>query len=1013
MRFRYLAALVAVALLVALPAVAQEQRASIEGVVKDAQGGAIVGASVVAKMASALETRGERVYGPGVEVVTDGTGTYRFASLSPGRYEIAATLSGFAPAKVQNIDLRLGQQLNINLTLQPGGVAETVQVVAESPLVAITQSARATSIRNEEIEKMPKGRDFSSLVLQAPGANMEDKTGSSAQNRPAGISIDGSSGGENRWIIDGAEATNIQRGYQGKTIVTDFVDEVQVKSSGYAAEYGGSTGGVINVLSKSGTNQWRGDALLYYQSEALDSDPRSSLRLSPTNDRVAEYVTYPKDEYDRWEPGFTLSGPLVRDKVWFFAGYVPQFRPLDRTVTFKSDGSTQTHREDYRSNYFSSNVTAQLGSQWRLRLAYNLSNQKYEGTLPAQDGTGSPTQDYGAPSYNYPNWAGSATLDFTPSNRVFMSLRGGYSFNNTETGGIYDKDRVIYYGSSVGVPGVPPQWQQLNGYQNVTTNSGTTRNEQSRFQLQYDTTFFFSGGGEHQMKVGVQMDRLGLNVLSGELGNLVRVRWNQALGGNRGTYGYYQVRSNAPYPNQGFITEGDVSTTNVGLFLQDSWTIGRRLTLNLGLRTENEHVPTFVKGDPSVPEYAIEWGFGKKLAPRAGFAWDVQGDGRTKVYGSWGIFYDIFKLELPLGSFGGDKWLEYYYTLDSGDLSGAVDSQSCPPACPGTLFRGPIDFRHVGLGADYLEPDLKPMQMQEFVVGAEREIASNLSVSARYVHKWLVRAIDDTGSLDAQGNEIYITANPGEGLTEIAHIFSDGSGTVAMPKPKRDYDGVELALNKRLSNNWSARVSYLWSRLYGNYSGLAQTDENGRNSPNVGRLYDYPVMMFQQDGQPSYGVLATDRTHQFKAQFLYDFNFGLSAGLNWYGASGLPRSREGAFIPGSNYPVMYLGRNSDGRLPFYNQADLYAQYRLRLGQRSALTFSANILNLFDQEAATNYFPTNFYGGAVNGSEDAFYRGQLDFQSLAQQQNVPTDARFLMDSGYQGVRQIRLGVKFSF
>ena len=113
------------------------------------------------------------------------------------------------------------------------------------------------------------------------------------------------------------------------------------------------------------------------------------------------------------------------------------------------------------------------------------------------------------------------------------------------------------------------------------------------------------------------MDKIGLDVLSGELGNLVRVYWNQSLSGSRGTYGRYQVRSNGPLPQQGFVTQGDVSTTNIGLFVQDSWTIGRRLTLNLGLRTENEKVPTFVPDDPSVPEYAIEWGFGKKLAPRA------------------------------------------------------------------------------------------------------------------------------------------------------------------------------------------------------------------------------------------------------------------------------------------------------------------------------------------------------------------------------------------------------------
>ena len=254
---------------------------------------------------------------------------------------MTANLSGFAPAKVSNIDLRLGQQLTINMTLNPSGVTETIQVVGESPLIAITQSARSTSIRDEEIEKMPKGRDFVSLVTQAPARTWRAKSGTDA------IMIDGSSGGENRWIIDGAEATNIQSGAQGKQMVTDFVEEVQVKSSGYTAEYGGSTGGVINVLSKSGSNQWRGDALRVLLGRPLDSDPRPTLRLVPTNDRASEYVTYPKDAYDRSEPGFNLGGPIVKDKVWFFAGYIPQFRPLDRTVTFRSDSSTETFREDF------------------------------------------------------------------------------------------------------------------------------------------------------------------------------------------------------------------------------------------------------------------------------------------------------------------------------------------------------------------------------------------------------------------------------------------------------------------------------------------------------------------------------------------------------------------------------------------------------------------------------------------------------------------------------------------
>ena len=229
----------------------------------------------------------------------------------------------------------------------------------------------------------------------------------------------------------------------------------------------------------------------------------------------------------------------------------------------------------------------------------------------------------------------------------------------------------------------------------------------------------------------------------------------------------------------------------------------------------------------------------------------------------------------------------------------------------------------------------------------------------------------------------------------------------------RDYDAVEIGLDKRLSDHWSARLSYTWSRLYGNYSGLAQSDEDGRVSPNVGRNFDYPLMSFDERGEPVYGVLATDRPHQLKAQVLFDFAFGTSVGASWFGASGIPRTREAAFIPGNAFPVMYLGRNSDGRLPFFSQLDLYAQHQLRLGSKVRLTLSANVINLLNQGTATNFFPTElFQGQAVKVAETDFYQG-IDTQALIAQQKLVGDARFLMASGYQAPRSIRLGVKVGF
>ena len=226
------------------------------------------------------------------------------------------------------------------------------------------------------------------------------------------------------------------------------------------------------------------------------------------------------------------------------------------------------------------------------------------------------------------------------------------------------------------------------------------------------------------------------------------VLWNSALTGTRGTYGYYTVRSNGADPTKGFITEGNIHTTNLGLFFQDAWTIGSKLTINAGLRTERERVPTYTTGS-DIPEFGIEFSFKDKLAPRAGFAYDINGDGKWKAFGSWGVFYDIFKLELPRGSFGGDKWLDYNYTLDTSDWPNLLANSACPPACPGTLISGPIDFRHPSFGSDSIQPGLKPMRQEEATFGLDHQLSNVVALGVHYVHKQIDRAIEDTGSLDA------------------------------------------------------------------------------------------------------------------------------------------------------------------------------------------------------------------------------------------------------------------------
>lgn len=994
MRARTLfAVLFAVAL--AWPAVAQEQRGVIEGTIKDPSGAVLPGVTVEARGAN----------GAVISTVSNDMGVFRFPSVAPGTYTVSATLSGFRPQTVENVQVGLGQVKKVDFTLALAGVTETVQVTSEAPLVDVRQSARQTNIREEQVELLPKGRDFTTLVTQAPGANNESKLG--------GISIDGASAGENRFIIDGIETTNPEDGTSGMNLIADFVEEVQVKSSGYTAEYGGATGGVINVVTKAGTNTLGGMASFQFQGSALEGGRRPTLRINLTDANVSEYVTYPEDEERRVEPGFALGGPIVLNRAWFFGAYQPALTTTHRVVnptTASNPSAGNFDREQKRNvQYATGNVTAQFSNDFRGRFAFNNSWSKTSGLLPSLQGTDLPTTNYGINS-TFPTWTISANADWVASPQMFVGLRGGYYLTDHHDEGVEQIPRLIFAtGNNLSFPDVPADLRQSTGFQNIPTNFEVIKNKYTRAYFQADSTVYAEAAGRHQIKFGLAFDRLGNDVDEGETRNLIRLRWNSTLGGQRGEYGYYQIRSNGVDPKRGFITQGNIHTTVLGLFVQDAWTLNDRLTVNIGVRTERERVPYYASG-PGIPEHAIDFGFGDKIAPRLGVAYDVKGDGRWKAFASWGIFYDIFKLELPRGSFGGDKWLEYYYTLDTFDwralMNQVASLPNCPPACPGRLLRGPIDFRHVSVPPGDIDPDLEPMRLQEATAGLEHQLNDRVALSVRYVHKQLDRAVEDAGALDAQGNEIYTIANPGFGAVSIAHPG------VPYPKAVRDYDSVEFAVEKRLADNWFLRSSYLWSRLWGNYTGLSQSDENGRTSPNVGRVFDYPMMMFMDGGQPVYGRLPTDRPHQFKAQFIYQFGFGTSIGLNQYVASGLPVTREIGIYPPNNLPVQYLGRGSDGRTPVFSQTDLLVQHDVNLGGRSVQLF-LNVLNLFNQDTAISRYSTYHYVNGVVPDEDAFYAGQQRLADLIISQGVQQDPRFLKDNAFQAPIQARVGVKFRF
>jgi len=965
------------ALLLAVPVMAQEQRGAIEGMVKDSSGAVLPGVTVQARGAAGSQ-----------ESVTDENGLYRFPSLTPGRYTITANLQGFTTGTLTDLVLVLGQTLRADITLQLSGVSETVQVTGERSIVDVKSAAAATVVSREYIDNIPKGRNAVDIARLGPGANQEPKGG--------GLSIDGASGSENQYFIDGVNTTDIQRGTSGKPILTEFVDQVQIKSSGYAAEFGGATGGVINIITRSGTNVFTGEFGSYFSGSDLNGDPRPTLRLVPGNSNAMEYVTFPKDDYTTWEPFVNVGGPIVRDRLWFFAGYTPQLEDTSRTVTNRTSGQTGTFDMKEQNHFFTGSLNFRVSNAINGRVSGNMQRYSRDNVLPAIDGSSSPTQLLDI-DRKQPNDSVNATVDYVASNNFFINGKLNFLQYNTNDTGVPSDLRHIFSRSNQNIPGIPTEFQRPQNFVDFAPNRAVVRDLFRRLGGSFDATSFFNKGGSHTLKGGVQFYRITNDVFNAEQAPNVSLQWGLArttLDGRTvsGTYGYYSWRQ--------FGTQGTININNIGLFIQDDWTINDRLTLNLGVRTDRDEAPSYVEG-----LNGIEFSFAEKVAPRVGFAYDVRGDGRWKAYGSWGMFYDLFKLEMPRGAFGGDKWIESYYTLDTFDWP----SIGVGGNFPGTFIES-VNYRIPSNDPSCpecggIDPDLKPMRTQEAVLGLEHELSSVMSVGARYVHKQLDRTIEDVGIIVPGLGEVYFMANPGEGIAR--HIVGDEFP--AVPKPVRDYDALELKFTKRYSDNWSLNSSLTFSRLYGNYSGLASSDENGRTSPNVNRFFDGIYMMFDQNAEPVYGRLATDRPVQFKANGYYTMPWGTNVGAAFYIAHGTPISRQVNMV--SSLPVLYLGRGSEGRLPMFSQTDLSLQQSFNVGGSRRVEISLNVLNLLDQDTAVNrWAPETAQNIPITDAD--FFDG-FDVQQLIAARNIRRDPRFLSDSAFQAPRTIRLGAKFVF
>jgi hypothetical protein len=956
---------------------AQETTGGLQGTVKDPSGAVVPHAKVAVATASLAG---------GKEIETDASGYYRFANLPPGNYTVTVTAVGFTTIK-QDLVLEVGHLPTLDFALEVGKAETIVEVSGQAPQIDVTTNVTTTNVTEDVIDNIPHGRSFQSVIQFAPSARNEplmgnnsmggyggngtggSSPGSTANGSNYGFSVAGGSDSENSYLVEGQETANLIGGYSHTSVPFDFIQEVEIKNSGIQAEHGGALGGVVNVIMKKGSNQYHGSVFTQFENDAMDANqlmpqarynPQSSQATTSwgtTDPNFQEYASK-KDKTSDVFPGFTFGGPILKNRIFGFVAFNPEFNELERGVNYAQTGGLGggmglvNFSQNTQTYYTTARIDAEVTKKLRVYASWLYQLQKQHGeNLPfADSSTGlfnvSSTVDPAAFSHNVgftaPNQTINLGADYSITSRLILTGRFGYYFENYHDFGLPTTGTLTTWQTNgVGadaaclattppapacVPStpLPASLQQSAGFFNVANSQNfTSHNASKAKQVDVSMAWYKSGWhGTHNFKFGYQLNHLNNNIEQHY--NVPLVQYFVGAGVGYTSFGPVGAANCAPFValygdcqgQYGFVnvldygSGGQATSNNNAFFVQDSWSIAKGLTINAGLRLEKEYLPAENQPSGGI-SHPINFGWGDKIAPRIGVAWDPFGNGKMKIFGGYGQFYDQMKLNLAISSFGGQYWSNCYYALDTANVASiAPQFNSNGRYCFGPNSASEANFGGTApAGLTFLEnqnfranpttcstctvteegvaPGLKPYKQHESTVGVDYQLSPAVAFEARYDRRRLDHVIEDSALVNPAVGETFVIVNPGQGVNSTYDKFynflygvnNSNCGSACPPTipAQRNYDGVEFRLTKAATKNWSGMFSYTYSRLYGNYTGLTSSDQadggGGRNSPNNSRSFDEPMFSWNSYGGSSSGLLPTDRPNTFKGYVYYTLSW--------------------------------------------------------------------------------------------------------------------------------------------
>ncbi|RYH13544.1 MAG: energy transducer TonB, partial [Alphaproteobacteria bacterium] len=810
--------------------------------------------------------------------------------------------------KPVSVTVSLGGTTTVNLAGDGMVNMDAVQVIGSGIVnrVDVRSTESATNITREEIGRLPVDQSVASVALLAPGVVASGATF-------GGLTFGGSSVAENASYINGLNVTDPYRRQGFSTVPFNFYEEFQVKTGGYSAEFGRSTGGVINAVTRSGSNDFKAGIEVTIEPAAWQSTRKDHFH---TDGSLDERDRTSRDASTLTKTNLWASGPIMKDKLFFFAMYEK------RNTTARDFDTSEAWTTRGNNDFWGAKLDWVIANGHRLEFLafsdkadYATTSYPYDwssGVLGAQDGESSD-------SSGGDNWSLTYTGELTDT--LLVKAMYGVNKRSAASGSPWDPycSRVATDSSYDSLFG---EVQDL-GCHPVDASISSRQDKREAARLDFEWSL-----GSHLLRFGVDQEVMDSNSSVVNPGDGVRYL---LLGmPASATPAQRQLPNGALVPAgvtayvdaRRYITGAPVSTKAQAMYLEDNWNVTDNFLLSLGVRFdmfENTLASgaTFAKAD-----------FSDMISPRLGFAWDVKGDSSMKVFGNAGRYYTPLTNKLT-DYFGGGTTDEHtYYVLDGlapksdpitgatyyepqiGAQIGSVNTEGNAPA--------PDDVRTA------VARDLKQVFQDEYILGFQQALTSKWSYGVNATYRKMTRAIEDVRTNHVDGCSWYSgdwpILNPGETNTlwcpttnewvtfdnsEDGYITSGSGVVMGYKKPRRTYKAVEVQLDRAWDQHWSFNASYLWSKSEGNMEGPVNSD-TGYNDTNLVQYYDHPAVNERS------GVLFNDHRHQIKLRGSYKLNDMWQFGATFSAVSGGPITAYGVRWPNDNRSAGGPGEFSGG-----------------------------------------------------------------------------------------------------